>query len=141
MSTPCNIGIINYDDSVDVIYCHWDGYPSYQTQILLTDYNTEQKVRELINLGDISMLGSKVTPDTNSHSFTDPEPDTVIAYHRDRKDKWEETKPKHFKNKRELKHSYYRQVYIYLFDSKTGLWSYTSNERFKVLGVGNFFIL
>ena len=37
MGTRSRIGIRNADDSVDSIYCHWDGYPDHNGRLLVTD--------------------------------------------------------------------------------------------------------
>ena len=83
MSTRSRIGILNSDGSVKSIYCHWDGYPSNNGAILLEHYTDAKKVEELIALGDISSLGSKISTD-KPHSFDDPVEDVVVAYGRDR---------------------------------------------------------
>lgn len=57
MATRSRIGMIMEDGTVRSIYCHWDGYPSYNGRILKECYNTPEKVKELISLGDISSLG------------------------------------------------------------------------------------
>jgi len=57
MATRSTIAIRNADNTVTAIYCHWDGYLSYNGKILFENYNTEEKVRELIALGDLSVLG------------------------------------------------------------------------------------
>jgi hypothetical protein len=61
MSTRARIAIKNADGSFASIYTHSDGCPEYQGDILLTHYNTQDKVRELIDLGDMSSLDT--TPD------------------------------------------------------------------------------
>ena len=82
MSTNSTIGI---EKQTKRIYCHWDGYPSYMLPILNEHYNTVEKIKELIDLGAISMLAPKIKPSENSkHSFNTPEDGVVIAYHRDR---------------------------------------------------------
>jgi hypothetical protein len=60
MATRSTIGIMNSDSTVTAVYCHWDGYPEYNGNILMENYNTEAKVRELIGLGSISSLGEKI---------------------------------------------------------------------------------
>lgn len=60
MSTHSNIGIINADGSVLTIYCHSDGYPSGVGKILREHYNTEDAVRTLLSLGDLSVLGTVI---------------------------------------------------------------------------------
>ena len=73
MSTRSNIGILNEDGTVDYIYCHFDGYLDHNGRILNEHYNTEEKVRELILLGDMRALVENI-----EHS---------IFYHRDRGEK------------------------------------------------------
>lgn len=130
MSTHSRIGIINTDGSVESIYCHGDGYPSHQTTVLLSSYNTEEKVRALIGLGDISYLGNNINPLTPNHTFGCADPDTVVAYHRDRDEDWDDVAPLKFRTKKELV-ARTHESYIYLFDCNTNKWQYTSNERFR----------
>ena len=54
MGTRSTIGVLNTDGSVTAVYCHWDGYPEHNGKILMENYTTEEKVRELIGLGSIS---------------------------------------------------------------------------------------
>lgn len=70
MGTRSNIGIVHKDGSVRMNYCHWDGYLSHNGKLLLENYTTLEKVRALLDLGDISTLNESV--------------ETCIAYHRDR---------------------------------------------------------
>ena len=69
-------------------YCHWDGYPSNMGPLLKENYNTTEKVRELLELGALSYLAPKVKPEPGErHSFDRPAPDVTVAYHRDRGEK------------------------------------------------------
>ena len=66
------------------IYCHNDGYPSHTGKILLTHYNTEEKLDKLLALGDISVIGGKLEPDTTKdHNHRELQTDVVLAYGRD----------------------------------------------------------
>jgi hypothetical protein len=56
MGTRSRIGIENQDGTITSVYCHWDGYPSYNGRMLLENYNTEEKIRELLSYGDMSSL-------------------------------------------------------------------------------------
>lgn len=56
MGTRSKIGILKSNGTVDAIYCHWDGYPSYNGRILVESYKKESKIRKLISFGDISSL-------------------------------------------------------------------------------------
>jgi hypothetical protein len=58
MATRSMIGRINPDDTITAIYCHFDGYPEGVGKDLVKFYDTDEKVNELINLGDISALSS-----------------------------------------------------------------------------------
>lgn len=69
MSTRSHTGIWNEDGSLDVIYCHWDGYPSYNGALLLHHYQDPEKIPELIALGDISLLAESVKPAEGEHPF------------------------------------------------------------------------
>jgi hypothetical protein len=60
MGTRSTIGVLNTDGSVSAVYCHWDGYPEHNGRVLMENYTTEEKVRELIGLGSISSLGAKI---------------------------------------------------------------------------------
>lgn len=63
MTTKSRIGIMNEDTTITSVYCHWDGYPSYNGRILYENYNTEEKIRELLSYGDLSSLGEDITND------------------------------------------------------------------------------
>ena len=69
MSTRSHIGIRNEDGSPDVIYCHRDGYPSYNGALLLHHYQEPKKIRELIALRDISLPAESVKPAEGEHTF------------------------------------------------------------------------
>ena len=60
MATRSHIGKRNLDDTVDYIYCHWDGYPSNNGVILKDHYTTMDKVNELIELGDLRSLKKNI---------------------------------------------------------------------------------
>ena len=60
MGTRSRIGIQFSDDSVLSVYCHWDGYPSFNGKVLREFYDTKEKASELIDGGDISSLHTNV---------------------------------------------------------------------------------
>jgi hypothetical protein len=57
MSTRSHIGLVYLDGSVEVIYCHFDGYPSNNGAILLENYNDVDKAQALVLKGDASYIG------------------------------------------------------------------------------------
>ena len=54
MATRGRIGIQLQDDSILSVYHHWDAYPSWLGKTLKAQYNTKEKVAELIDGGDMS---------------------------------------------------------------------------------------
>jgi hypothetical protein len=111
MATRSRIGIRNDDDSVDSIYCHWDGYPQYNGRILMEHYQDESKVRELIALGSLSSLGAEIGEKhdfSNPHRYNTPERDAwdaqhsniCTAYFRDRGDL--NCEPNHHQNPQDM---------------------------------------
>ena len=88
MSTNSNIAILNEDNTVTAIYCHWDGMPKHNGKMLTKHYNTIDKINQLLSLGALSSLDEKLFPDENSkHTFDKPQKGVTITYHRDRNDR------------------------------------------------------
>lgn len=89
MATRSTISIKDSLGFISTIYCHWDGYPEHNGEILKNHYKDNSKVHELINLGDISFLQPNVSPEENvHHDFENPADDVTIAYSRDRGEKY-----------------------------------------------------
>lgn len=127
MSTRSEIGILNSDNTITSIYCHWDGYPDNNGVILARYYTTEKIVRELIKNGDLSSLRENITPLKGlEHSFDNPQEYVCIYYHRDRGEDWERVQPRTYNDieewEKEIQEGW--QEYAYLF--KDGAWYYTS---------------
>jgi hypothetical protein len=83
MATRSRIGIQNEDGSVNSVYCHWDGYPENNGDILVVHYKEREKVQKLIGLGSLSSLAPEIDA-PEGHSFENPVPGVTVAYHRDR---------------------------------------------------------
>lgn len=58
MSTRSRIGMVMPDGKVKSIYCHWDGYPEGVGKTLENSYTDPKEVEKLLELGDISSLGT-----------------------------------------------------------------------------------
>lgn len=71
MATRSTIGIKLADGRVRGVYCHWDGYLSNNGVLLLEHYQDPAKVQALIDLGNISSLGSEIGEE---HLFDNPYP-------------------------------------------------------------------
>lgn len=105
------------------IYCHWDGYPEHNGEILKKYYKDPKKVDELISLGDISVLAENVNPDhSKPHNFEEAQENVVVAYYRDRGEDWEDVKPKIIS--KSFENADTDIEYLYYFDEKQKLWRY-----------------
>lgn len=81
MATRSRIGIENPDGTIESIYCHWDGYLDHNGYILQTHYQETSRIRELMALGDLSVLGSEIG---KAHDFDQAAGHECNAYGRDR---------------------------------------------------------
>ena len=82
MATRSRIGYVLKDDSIVSVYHHWDGYPEWLGNILNKHYNEDEKVRELIDGGNMSSCytdtddetGEQVEPHVNYYGGDDEAP-------------------------------------------------------------------
>jgi len=81
MATRSRIGKKLEDGTIKSIYCHFDGYPEHNGEILKEHYKTEAKIDALLELGDLSFLAQDIGM---QHDFSDPSPGWCVAYGRDR---------------------------------------------------------
>jgi hypothetical protein len=56
MGTRSTIALEFADGTVEQVYCHWDGYLEHNGKILQEHYTDPFKLRDLIDLGDLSSL-------------------------------------------------------------------------------------
>jgi hypothetical protein len=103
MATRSLIGIKLEDNIVKTIYCHWDGYPEHNGELLVNHYNTPAAITALMELGDLSSLGKTL--------------DRCTAYHRDRNEPWGMVEPRDI-NTSEIVSvgDDYNADYIYIYD-------------------------
>ena len=74
MSTNARIGIKLEDGTILSAYHHWDGYPEWLGVILKQEYNTKEKVRELIDGGNMSSCWSDTIFDYEKQEFVERPP-------------------------------------------------------------------
>lgn len=79
MSTCSYIAIQRDENQYEMIYCHWDGYPDHNGFLLQRYYDTEEKVNQLIEGGDMSALADCV--------------ENCFYYARDKKEPFEDVAP------------------------------------------------
>jgi hypothetical protein len=60
MATRSTIALEYADGTIGQVYCHWDGYLENNGKILFEHYVDPFKLRDLIDLGDVSSLGDVV---------------------------------------------------------------------------------
>ena len=117
MSTRSTIGVVRCDGSKARISCHWDGYLEHNGIILYECYSDMDSLEKLLRLGNISVLGENL--EAENSTFDNPAPHTVIAYHRDRGEEWED-------------YHYADEDFNYTFHEDGGYWTYhTWNEYDK----------
>jgi hypothetical protein len=63
MATRSLIGMVKEDKSIQIIYCHWDGYPEYVGLQLQLNYKDTETIQKLMDLGDRSSLTATPTAD------------------------------------------------------------------------------
>ena len=127
MSTNAFIGI-RENKSITYIYNHSDGYLEYLGRMLLEYYNSEEKAKALVELGDVSVVKEKLAPAEGTvHSFDyDKRQEGVsVFYGRDRGEEWEYIKPVTIQGTAFDEHQYYN----YLYDVEEGRWLFTRNGK------------
>ena len=85
MSTHSAIIVKVSDKVYKGIYCHWNGHPEGVGSTLKHNFNTKAKALKIVALGDCSIISGCVRIDPiGYHSYSKSEEGTIIAYHRDR---------------------------------------------------------
>lgn len=133
MSTRSYICRENEDGTYTGIYCHSDGYLSYNGAMLIDHYVTREKVDRLISLGSLSSLQPKLDPDPDKRHEFDPErigddknfeyvyhrqEDVCLFYGRDRGEKDTEAMPIELDT---VEDGWIDYCYVY---AKDGTWKY-----------------
>lgn len=129
MGTRSSIAILREGGAIDSVYCHWDGYPSHNGRILQENYNTKEKVEELIAHGSISSLapqiGQKHDPDDVGRDWSKPREWTKFYA----RDCGEEVEISHYATFAEWLAA--GPSYNYLFDPVAGSWTLTERHSGK----------
>lgn len=93
MATRSTIAYKTPAGKIRSVYCHWDGYPAHNGEMLRRYYTEARKIAQLVELGSLSYLRKDVFPTPNAgHSFETPEEDVCVFYGRDRGETGVETK-------------------------------------------------
>lgn len=134
MSTRSTIGYRTPDGRIVAVYCHWDGYPSYNGRILHNFYQEARKIAQLIGYGDISSLGAEFGEqhDFNERIDADEYKDTRCTFYT--RDRGEETSCNVFNDVPAWLEHYSWSDYAYLWNGKEWLVhnTYTGKGEFPV---------
>jgi hypothetical protein len=84
MATRSHIGKQLPNGQIKYIYCHFDGYPEHNGKILKEHYIDESKVDQLLELGDLSVLGEEIREKQDFDNRSSQNPKWCLAYGRDR---------------------------------------------------------
>lgn len=112
MATRSHIGVRQLNGTVDYIYCHYDGYPEHNGNILVNHYQNIDKVNQLLDLGDLSILSEEIGEQQNFNDRSTHRDNWCLAYGRDRGEKNIEKRNASFT---ELLENDYVD-YLYIFD-------------------------
>ena len=125
MATRSHIGKQLPNGNIKFIYCHFDGYPEHNGEILKEHYTDEAKIDQLLELGDLSTLGPEIGEKQDFNGCKSHDKNWCLAYGRDRGE--EDTKAREGSTD-----DFLGQIYNYLF--KDGKWHcYMENGRELVL--------
>jgi len=92
MATRSRIGYQLKDGSIVSVYCHWDGYPEFNGRVLRDNYTTVERVRDLLDGGNISALH------TNAGWQNETLPEVGPLYYTSRGETIEDNAPKYHTN-------------------------------------------
>lgn len=84
MATRSNIAYKTAEGKIRSVYCHWDGYPAHNGEMLRRNYTTQEKVEALIALGSLSSLRPEIGEQQDFNDRSKQNDDWCLAYHRDR---------------------------------------------------------
>jgi len=131
MGTRSTIALEYADGTVGQVYCHWDGYLEHNGMILYKHYSDPFKLRQLLDLGDLSSLGERIG---TQHAFDQAPKGECTFYKRDRKENG--VSQKMFKDYDDYlsMHQFEEYDYILRNDNGVAVWFVSDHE-------GNYVVL
>lgn len=120
MGTAATISFEKKDKTIRTIYVHWDGYPKGVGAILFKHYD-ETNLDKLMDLGDLSVLGTTPVSDPNGWDYRVEVPEHLcVAY----KDRGEDSPAYTYKSMDAFRHAHNSLEYNYLYsEGKWYVWS------------------
>jgi len=131
MGTRSTIALEYADGTVGQVYCHWDGGFEHNGMILYKHYSDPFKLRQLMDLGDLSSLGERIG---TQHAFDQAPEGECTFYKRDRKENG--VSQKMFKDYDDYlsNHQFEEYDYILRNDNGVAVWFVSDHE-------GNYVVL
>ena len=133
MATRGTIALEFADGTVGMIYSHWDNYLSHNGKILFEHYQDPFKVRDLIDLGDLSSLGANIG---EKHEF-DARTQDCTFYGRDRGETGIEAR--YFDNFEDYAANHQTEEYEYIL-RKDGRWYVSSYDTDGYITLAEAFV-
>jgi hypothetical protein len=129
MGTRSTIALEYADGTVEQIYCHWDGYLDWNGKMLAEHYADPFKVRQLMDLGDMSTLQPSIG---TQHAFEKAPEGECTFYKRDRNESGCEAKK--FKDFADYKANHQYEEYEYILRNVGGkaVWFVAKHSDFYV---------
>jgi len=143
MSTKACIGLL-LDRYVRWIYLHWDGDLCWAGMMLLEHYNSFDKAKELVMLGDLEAIYPRIEPRhgevRNKQDLAigeNGQPEITVAYHRDYGNPWHVGSLPRVKHLKKLEDTDIIQKlseevqgsYIYLYDKEKDCWIFGTSSQ------------
>ena len=131
MGTRSTIALEFADGSVQMVYCHWDGYIEHNGAILEKHYKDPFVLQKLIDLGDMSSLGERIG---TQHAFEKAPQGECTFYGRDRNESGCEARK--FKDFADYKANHQYEEFEYILrniDGKAVWFVADHSDRFGLL--------
>jgi hypothetical protein len=127
MGTRSTIALEFADGTIGQVYCHWDGYLEHNGKILRDHYSDPFKLRDLIDLGDLSSLDANIG---TKHDFDARVPGECTFYMRDRNEV--DTEARYFTSYQDYLDNYQDEEYNYIL-RRDGNWYVCGDNGFRLL--------
>ena len=120
MGTRSNIGMVQENGTVKCVYCHWDGYPDNNGLLLVRHWKTKEKIEDMLDLGDMSSLGSELGHIHDFDKSNAPENEHFCTFYG--RDRGESDVEAQIMTKEDFSKGFAGAEYVYLFED--GKWLY-----------------
>lgn len=127
MGTRSTIALEFADGTIGQVYCHWDGYLEHNGKILSDHYSDPFKLRDLIDLGDLSSLDVNIG---TKHDFDARVPGECTFYGRDRGE--DDTEARYFTSYQDYLDNFQGEEYNYIL-RRDGKWYVSEDNGFRLL--------